>query len=196
MTTNDIQLYIFVRTYQYLVHWLHLSLSLPLFTSETPLLLWIDCLHWWQDWLWPLTPPPFWAAVACGRGWPAAFFIVFFFPLSTLDAFVECSAFPFRVCSTDLDFGLPLAIILFALGTLPLLYFPRPALSCTVQCDCFPPKVSCSAHAHDYIITCFDCELYTYQGTVIVTTIIMNQLPLLLVPSCTWHTKLGSGYLT
>ena len=40
-------------THQKRVHVLHLILSLPLFTSDTPLLLWILCLHWWHDWLCP-----------------------------------------------------------------------------------------------------------------------------------------------
>ena len=127
--------YSFVPTHQYLVHWLHLSLSLPLFTSETPLLLWIDCLHWWQDWLWPLVPPPPFPATGASRadGWPVAFFVVFFFPPSTLDAFTtftERSDFPFWECSTALDFGLPLAIIL-----VPSWHFD-PILACTV----FPAK--------------------------------------------------------
>lgn len=38
--------YINYSPHQNRVHVLHLSLSLPLLTSEMPLLLWMDCLHW------------------------------------------------------------------------------------------------------------------------------------------------------
>ena len=42
--------------HQYRVQVLHLILSCPLFTSDTPLLLWMDCRHWWHDWLCPRGP--------------------------------------------------------------------------------------------------------------------------------------------
>ena len=85
------------------VHVLHLSLSLPLLTSEMPLLLWMDCLHWWHDWLCPRKPslvaPPFFPS-------PAAF------GLSALeDACFLLTVFFFFAfdASADLEVGMFLA---------------------------------------------------------------------------------------
>ena len=105
----------FAESYQNLVHWLHLSLSLPVFTSDTPLLLWMDCLHWWHDWLWPLTPP------LVPLTPPAPFFVPLLFPPLTFGDFDGRCPFPLWESSVSCDLGL--AIILLSLLALLRLNF-------------------------------------------------------------------------
>ena len=85
------------------VHVLHLSLSLPLLTSEMPLLLWMDCLHWWHDWLCPrrpsLVPPPFFsspAAFSLSAFEDVCFFLAVFFFFFALGVSADLEVGMFR----------------------------------------------------------------------------------------------------